>query len=202
VLYWLVEGRKERKELRLQRKVARAEKKAQKKLAKAATKTEPVAVVPVTPEGAPASASAATATVVTAPAVVEVAEPENPSVEEETASQPQQETKPEVIDWEAEIAKELVSEEFTPVPETQAPTLAWSIDEQNIELDSEATMKWSEQSTDTAPIAAIQEPELPAFVAETPAPQSKKELREAKKREKAELKAQKKAAKLSRHSDD
>ncbi|MEY4995205.1 MAG: hypothetical protein RLZ65_1054 [Actinomycetota bacterium] len=202
VLYWLVEGRKERKELRLRRKAARAEKKAQKKLAKSATKTEPVAVVPVTSESAPATAPAATATVNTAPAVVEVAEPENPSVEEETASQQQQEAKPEVIDWEAEIAKELVSEEFTPVPETQAPTLAWSIDEQNIELDSEATMKWSEQSTDTAPIAAIQEPELPAFVSETPAPQSKKELREAKKREKAELKAQKKAAKLSRHSDD
>ena len=63
-------------------------------------------------------------------------------------------------------------------------------------------MKWSEQSTDTAPIAAIQEPKLPEFVAETPAAPSKKELREAKKREKAELKAQKKAAKQSRHSDD
>ena len=69
-------------------------------------------------------------------------------------------------------------------------------------------MQWSEQNTNTAPIAAVQEPELPAFVqpsqneSKSATAPSKKELREAKKREKAELKAQKKAAKLSRHSDD
>lgn len=193
VLYWLVEGRKERKKLRAERKELRLQKKADRASAKSsAPKTEPVAIVT-----APAAAPAATAAV-SAPEVPKT--PETPVA----TSEPEVQKKPEPVNWEEEIAKELVAEEFTPVPETAAPTLAWSIDEQNVELDSEATMQWSEQSTDTAPIAAVQEPELPEFVSEEPiaAAPSKKELREAKKREKAELKAQKKAAKQSRHSDD
>lgn len=199
VLYWLVEGRKERKAIRVARKAARAEKKVEKKLEKSSPKTEPVAIV---------STPAATVAADETPSV-SADRTQEPMAEQiiEPNSETEESIKPEVVDWEAEIAKELVAEEFTPVPETSAPTLAWSIDEQNIELDSEATMQWSEQKTDTAPIAAVQEPELPDFVAQsqaesTPAAPSKKELREAKKREKAELKAQKKAAKLSRHSDD
>ena len=200
VLYWLVEGRKERKALRIARKAARAEKKANKKLEKSAPKTEPVNIV--------ATPTAAAVPVAESP--VESEKAAEPVAQEvfEAVSETEETAKPEVVDWEAEIAKELVAEEFTPVPETSAPTLAWSIDEQNIELDTEATMQWSEQDTNTAPIAAVQEPELPAFVTEPKseskpaAAPSKKELREAKKREKAELKAQKKAAKLSRHSDD
>jgi HAE1 family hydrophobic/amphiphilic exporter-1 len=200
VLYWLVEGRKERKALRIARKAARAERKANKKLEKSAPKTEPVNIV----------ATPAAAAVPVAESPVESERAAEPVVQEvfEVVSETEETAKPEVVDWEAEIAKELVAEEFTPVPETSAPTLAWSIDEQNIELDTEATMQWSEQDTNTAPIAAVQEPELPAFVTEPKseskpaAAPSKKELREAKKREKAELKAQKKAAKLSRHSDD
>lgn len=200
VLYWLVEGRKERKALRIARKAARAEKKANKKLEKSAPKTEPVTIV--------ATPTAAAVPVAESPVESERAAEPVAQEEFEAVSETEETAKPEVVDWEAEIAKELVAEEFTPVPETSAPTLAWSIDEQNIELDTEATMQWSEQDTNTAPIAAVQEPELPAFVTEPKseskpaAAPSKKELREAKKREKAELKAQKKAAKLSRHSDD
>lgn len=207
VLYWLVEGRKERKALRVARKEARAEKKAAKKLEKSAPKTEPVAIVP-TPS-ASASAPKAETPVVQAPETQDE-KSSTPVGQEviETVSEAEEPVRLEVVDWEAEIAKELVAEEFTPVPETSAPTLAWSIDEQNIELDTEATMQWSEQNTNTAPIAAVQEPELPEFVqpsqneSKSATAPSKKELREAKKREKAELKAQKKAAKLSRHSDD
>jgi hypothetical protein len=116
---------------------------------------------------------------------------------------------PETADnWENAIANQLEQEsavtaetEFTPVRESEAPALAWSLDQDNVELDNETQMNWKEPSTDTAPIPAVRE-ELPKFVEEAAAAPTKAELREAKKQAKADLKAQKRAAKESRHSND
>jgi hypothetical protein len=116
---------------------------------------------------------------------------------------------PEVVDapeasatnWEDAIADQLAQEanvavepEFTPVRESEAPALAWSLDQDTVELDNETQMAWKEPSTDTAPIPAVRE-ELPKFIETAEAQPTKAELREAKKQAKAELKAQKKAAK-------
>jgi HAE1 family hydrophobic/amphiphilic exporter-1 len=211
VLYWLVEGRAERKALRLARKQARLEKRESKKAARIEAKQQklaaktgaPAAVAiateaPETPKlSAPETIKAPTP-VVEAPVVV--AEPETTPVVEEA--------KPEVVDWEEAIAKEIAQEaslavepEFTPAPVSEAPSLAWSIDESNVELDNDAQMNWSEAKTETAPIPAVRE-ELPKFVTEAPAAPTKAELKQAKKQAKLDLKAQKKAAKESRHSND
>jgi hypothetical protein len=97
-------------------------------------------------------------------------------------------------------------ETFTPAQPAETPNLSWSISQDEVELDSEATMQWSESKTETAPIAAVQQPEesLDFLTRENPivAEPTKKELKAQRKAEKAELKAQKKAAKNSRHSGD
>jgi HAE1 family hydrophobic/amphiphilic exporter-1 len=219
VLYWLVEGRAERKALRVERKQAKAEKRAAKAEAKAAgkpAKTEAAAAsaAAVAP-AAPAPAAVATETVTESalePAVEEVSET-LPEVVEQVVEAI---VAPEVVDapeasatnWEDAIADQLAQEanvavepEFTPVRESEAPALAWSLDQDTVELDNETQMAWKEPSTDTAPIPAVRE-ELPKFIETAEAQPTKAELREAKKQAKAELKAQKKAAKESRHSND
>ena len=219
VLYWLVEGRAERKALRAARKQAKAEKRAAKAEAKAAgkpAKTEAAAATAaaVAPAAA-APAAVATETVTESalePAVEEVSET-LPEVVEQVVEEI---VAPEVVDapeasatnWEDAIADQLAQEanvavepEFTPVRESEAPALAWSLDQDTVELDNETQMAWKEPSTDTAPIPAVRE-ELPKFIETAEAQPTKAELREAKKQAKAELKAQKKAAKESRHSND
>ena len=211
VLYWLVEGRAERKVLRLERKQARLDKKESKKTARVEAKQQKLAVK----SGAAAAVTTAVATP-EAPkdASPEPIEPPKPVIEEVVAvAEPtptpvEAETKPEVVDWEEAIAKEIAQEaslaaepEFTPAPESEAPSLAWSIDESNVELDNDSQITWNEAKTETAPIPAVRE-ELPKFVSEVPAAPSKAELKQAKKQAKLDLKAQKKAAKESRHSND
>ena len=211
VLYWLVEGRAERKVLRLERKQARLDKKESKKTARVEAKQQKLAVK----SGAAAAVTTAVATP-EAPkdASPEPIEPPKPVIEEmvtvaEPAPTPvEAETKPGVVDWEEAIAKEIAQEtslaaepEFTPAPESEAPSLAWSIDESNVELDNDSQITWNEAKTETAPIPAVRE-ELPKFVSEAPAAPSKAELKQAKKQAKLDLKAQKKAAKESRHSND
>jgi HAE1 family hydrophobic/amphiphilic exporter-1 len=230
VLYWLVEGRVERKALRAARKQARLDKKA----AKAAGTAEPK----VSKKKAKAAAAASQAASAPAPAAanVMVADPviDKPAESTPKASEivveavealaevaapevvlPEVAEAPEAVEnWEDAIAAQLEQEpaitldadvapepEFTPVRETDAPALAWSLDQDTVELDNETQMNWKEPSTDTAPIPAVRE-ELPKFVEETPAAPTKAELREAKKQAKAELRAQKRAAKESRHSND
>jgi HAE1 family hydrophobic/amphiphilic exporter-1 len=211
VLYWLVEGRAERKVLRLERKQARLDKKESKRTARLEAKQQKLAAK----SGAPAAVAIATE----APQAPKLSEPEpieptKPVVEEvvtiaEPAPTPiEADTKPEVVDWEEAIAKEISQEaslavepEFTPAPESEAPSLAWSIDESNVELDNDSQITWDEAKTETAPIPAVRE-ELPKFVSEVPAAPSKAELKQAKKQAKLDLKAQKKAAKESRHSND
>lgn len=178
-LYWLVEGRKERKALRLKRREAKAAKKAEKKEAKAAPKTEaPVAV------SAPVVAQLP---VVQPEPVVETVEAVSEEVSEDALA-------------------DAIAETFTPAAPAETPNLSWSITQDEIELDSEATMQWSEAKTETAPIAAIQpvDESLDFLTSENPviSEPSKQDLKAQRKAEKAELKAQKKAAKNSRHSGD
>lgn len=113
---------------------------------------------------------------------------------------------PEVVEEMTEDAlADAIAETFTPAQPAETPNLSWSITQDEVELDSEATMQWSESKTDTAPIAAIQpEESLDFLTSENPivAEPSAKELKAQRKAEKAELKAQKKAAKNSRHSGD
>ena len=179
-LYWLVEGRKERKAIRIARREAKAAKKAEKKQAKADGKVAVAAPVAVATESAKPEP-----VVAEAPQVVEA---------------------PEVVEEMTEDAlADAIAETFTPAQPAETPNLSWSITQDEVELDSEATMQWSESKTDTAPIAAIQpEESLDFLTSENPivAEPSAKELKAQRKAEKAELKAQKKAAKNSRHSGD
>ena len=171
-LYWLVEGRKERKALRVKRRAARAAKKAEKKQAKASVKT-------VTP----------------APVAVETSK-QQPAAITEVAT--------EVVSEDA--LADAIAESFTPAQPAETPNLSWSITQDEVELDSEATMQWNEAKTETAPIAAIQNTDesLDILTSENPlvSEPSKQDLKAQRRAEKTDQKAQKKAAKNSRHSGD
>ncbi len=175
-LYWLVEGRKERKALRIKRREAKAAKKSE---------------APKTKDSAKQASSA--------PAVVESAAPAAVVTENTPAPQLVEEVTEDAL-------ADAIAESFTPAQPAETPNLSWSISQDEVELDSEATMQWSESRTETAPIAAVQpvEESLDFLTRENPivAEPSKKELNAKRKAEKAELKAQKKAAKNSRHSGD
>jgi hypothetical protein len=86
-------------------------------------------------------------------------------------------------------------------------SLPWSEQNDEVVLDGESQMAWSEPTSSQAPIPATSEA-MPEFLQEAqdptgpPRPLSKKELRAAQKQEKADIKAQKKSAKESRHSED
>ena len=171
-LYWLVEGRKERKAIRVKRRAARAAKKAEKKQAKASVKT-------VTP----------------APVAVETPK-QQPSAITEVATE-------EVSE---DALADAIAETFAPAQPAETPNLSWSITQDEVELDSEATMQWNEAKTETAPIAAIQNTDesLDFLTSENPivSEPSKQDLKAQRRAEKADQKAQKKAAKNSRHSGD
>ena len=171
-LYWLVEGRKERKALRVKRRAVRAAKKAEKKQAKASVKTlTPAPVAVETPKQQPS-------------AITEVA------TEEESE----------------DALADAIAETFAPAQPAETPNLSWSITQDEVELDSEATMQWNEAKTETAPIAAIQNTDesLDFLTSENPivSEPSKQDLKAQRRAEKADQKAQKKAAKNSRHSGD
>ena len=163
-LYWLVEGRKERKAIRVKRRAARAAKKAEKKQAKASVKT-------LTP----------------APVAVETPKQQPSAIAEDALA-------------------DAIAETFAPAQPAETPNLSWSITQDEVELDSEATMQWNEAKTETAPIAAIQNTDesLDFLTSENPivSEPSKQDLIAQRRSEKADRKAQKKAAKNSRHSGD
>ena len=169
-LYWLVEGRKERKAIRVKRREAKAANKAEKKQAKASAKS------------------------VTAPAVVD-APKEQPAAAQVVTEEVSE-----------DALADAIAESFTPAQPAETPNLSWSITQDEVELDSEATMQWNEAKTETAPIAAIQpaDESLDFLTSENPivSEPSKQELKAQRKAEKADLKAQRKAAKNSRHSGD
>jgi HAE1 family hydrophobic/amphiphilic exporter-1 len=173
-LYWLVEGRKERKKLRVERRSAKKEKRAAKK------------------SGAP----------------VAVAAPE---------SQPEPSTAEANVltlekDEEDPIA-EAMEQSFTPATGAPAPEMPWSDDDiadalaEDMKLDDESQMRWSEEASEEPPAKAASEPGMPEFLtSEMPIISSEdasltgREKREAKKQAKREAKAQRKAARDSRHS--
>ena len=169
-LYWLVEGRKERKAIRVKRREAKAANKAEKKQATASAKS------------------------VTAPAVVD-APKEQPAAAQVVTEQVSE-----------DALADAIAESFTPAQPAETPNLSWSITQDEVELDGEATMQWNEAKTETAPIAAIQpaDESLDFLTSENPivSSPSKQDLKAQRKAEKADLKAQKKAAKNSRHSGD
>jgi HAE1 family hydrophobic/amphiphilic exporter-1 len=169
-LYWLVEGRKERKAIRVKRREAKAANKAEKKQATASAKS------------------------VTAPAVVD-APKEQPAAAQVVTEEVSE-----------DALADAIAESFTPAQPAETPNLSWSITQDEVELDGEATMQWNEAKTETAPIAAIQpaDESLDFLTSENPivSSPSKQDLKAQRKAEKADLKAQKKAAKNSRHSGD
>ena len=173
-LYWLVEGRKERKKLRVERRSAKKEQRAAKK------------------SGAP----------------VAVAAPE---------SQPEPSTAEANVltlekDEEDPIA-EAMEQSFTPATGAPAPEMPWSDEDianalaEDMKLDDESQMHWSEEASEEPPAKAASEPGMPEFLtSEMPIISSEDasltgpEKREAKKQAKREAKAQRKAARDSRHS--
>ncbi len=191
VLYWLVEGRKERKVIGLERR-------ANRKAAKEAKKAPAVATPAAVPQSAAASevqASQAQTTVLDTPA------PAPEPTAEVTAPDP-----------------ESMNQDPNPVePESQQPTyqpavsnlpdqeLAWTEEPIDVALDDESSMTWQDSATDVAPVPAEtgEAAEMPATT-ETPipSPKTKAEIRAEKKAAKADRKAQIRAIKNSRHSND
>jgi hydrophobic/amphiphilic exporter-1 (mainly G- bacteria), HAE1 family len=228
VLYWLVEGRKERKVIRLERRANKAMLKQQKKDAKAQAKADKLAAK-AAPETTPAPAAAAPVVVATPviPAEPEpvLTTPEVPAVAEPTQAEPiAAQVVEQVVEavaeqtpasnWEEQIAATLAEEagiqqaaadepeQFTPVTPAEAPALAWSLEDENVPLDNESQMTWDESSVPSQPMPAVKDEPLPEFLTEESKVLSKQEIKEAKRRAKEELKAQKRAAKNSRHSND
>ena len=212
-LYWLVEGRKERKAIRLERRANKRQAKADKKQAKTDAKAEKAQakaeakankVIPTdepaaASEGQPTAVALAVETSFKTPVepaqtwAAQVAEPEV------VANEPEQ-----VQQYDEDALAAAIEQSFTPAAPQESPSMSWSLSQEDVELDSEATMQWSEQQTETAPIAAVQPEETLEFLTqEVPVAQpSKRDLKAQRKAEKAELKAQKKASKNSRHSGE
>jgi HAE1 family hydrophobic/amphiphilic exporter-1 len=188
-LYWLVEGRKERKTIRVERREV-----------KAITKFESSATVSgqsATPKPADSLPESSIPSAPNAPnpysTVVPTTLAEYEEQQRQSASQPQAESQ---------------DADTLPTPKIiEDASLPWSEQNDEVVLDGESQMAWSEPASSQAPIPATSEA-MPEFLqepqdsTETPRPPTKKEFRAAQKQEKAEIKAQKKSAKESRHSED
>ena len=175
-LYWLVQGRKERKKLRIER---RANKKAQRQAKKSGA---------ATPQSAPEAVAS---------------EPEPSTAESNVMT---------MVKEEDPIA-DAMEQSFTPATSAPAPEMPWSDDDianalaEDMKLDDESQMRWSEETSEEPPAKAAVESGMPDFLtSEMPivsSPEesmSPKERREAKKQAKRDAKAQRKAARDSRHS--
>ena len=171
-LYWLVEGRKERKKLRIERRRAKKENRAAKKSG------APVSVAGNQPEPSTAEANVLT-------------------LEKE----------------EEDPIAEAMEQSFTPATGGPAPEMPWSDDDianalaEDMKLDDESQMRWSEEVSEEPPAKAASEPGMPEFLtSEMPIVSSDEasltgsEKRAAKKQAKRDAKAQRKAARDSRHS--
>ena len=202
-LYWLVEGRKERKALRLARRKQRKEKKEAAKQAKISSK-----------------AAVATGDDQSPSATTEASQPEAPAAAAEqlneqplqTDAGPEIEAEP-VVDSSDDALADALSQGFQPAQPAPAPEMHWSDDdliqalesEPNMPLDDEHQMAWSEEPTEAPRARATADPDLPEFltseipIVQQPAEKlSRKERKEQRKIEKA----QRKAAKNSRYSRD
>jgi HAE1 family hydrophobic/amphiphilic exporter-1 len=184
VLYWLVEGRKERKVIRVNRRLGKKEVRSAKKAA----------------SGRGAVATSGTAP--TASATVMTDTLPNPETVQEAA---------QVVNPDQELAVPEVTEEqaaeqtFQPATASSAPELAWAEEAIEVELDDESSMKWDESEVPVEPTPAVTglAAEMPATKEENAAaPVTKKEIKAAKKKGKQDRKDQIKAAKNPRHSTD
>jgi HAE1 family hydrophobic/amphiphilic exporter-1 len=184
VLYWLVEGRKERKVIRVNRRLGKKEARSAKK----ATSGK--------------GAIAASGTAPTASATVMTDTLPNPETVRESA---------QVVNPDQELAVPEVTEEqaaektFQPATASSAPELAWTEEPIEVELDDESSMKWDESQVPVEPTPAVTglAAEMPATKEENAAaPVTKKEIKAAKKKVKQDRKDQIKAAKNPRHSND
>ena len=179
VLYWLVEGRKERKVIRLarraKRKAVRASKKASVGVA-ATTQSQAVSDSEIEAEDETRLAESVQ--------VTQEAQPEDEAGVQTTAEEP--------------VYQPAVSN----VPDQE---LAWTEEPIDMALDDESSMEWEDSPTDVEP-----KPALGGAAAEMPAtdeapvlePKTNSDLRADKKADKANRKAQIRAAKNSRHSND
>jgi HAE1 family hydrophobic/amphiphilic exporter-1 len=184
VLYWLVEGRKERKVIRVNRRLGKKEVRSAKKAASGR------------------GAIAASGTAPTASATVMTDTLPNPETVQEAA---------QVVNPDQELAVPEVTEEqaaeqtFQPATASSAPELAWTEEAIEVELDDESSMKWDESEVPVEPTPAVTglAAEMPATKEENAAaPVTKKEIKAAKKKGKQDRKDQIKAAKNPRHSTD
>lgn len=192
-LYWLVEGRKERKVIRNLKRATKALAKTEKLELRAAKKAGSTTV---------AAEADQTGQILVNPAVVTTVMEREP--EPEIAPEP-----PVFIEPEPVVSAEPAAQEFMPAKVEEPSPLAWSEEDSirdaaDIEIDDESSMRWSEQNLQEQRAKADSEVGLPEFLTqEIPlitAPNESK--REQKRREKLERKAQKRAAKESRHAND
>lgn len=188
-LYWLVEGRKERKTIRVERKEAKA--------LNGSDSSKDVSSQSSTPKAMDSLSENSIQIAPNAP---------NPSSTVVTTTLAEYEEQQKLSATESQT--ETRDADTLPAPQIiEEASLPWSEQNDDVVLDGENQMAWSEPAISQAPIPAsslampefIQEPQESA---ETPKPLTKKELRAEQKRAKAEIKAQKKAAKESRHSED
>jgi len=184
VLYWLVEGRKERKVIRVNRRLGKKEARSAKKAAsgRGAIATSGTAPTP--------SATVMTDTLPNPETVQEAAQVVNPD---------QELAVPEVTEEQA------AEQTFQPATASSAPELAWTEEAIEVELDDESSMKWDESEVPVEPTPAVTglAAEMPATKEENAAaPVTKKEIKAAKKKGKQDRKDQIKAAKNPRHSND
>jgi HAE1 family hydrophobic/amphiphilic exporter-1 len=184
VLYWLVEGRKERKVIRVNRRLGKKETRLAKKAASGKNAISASETTPI------ASAAVLTDTLPNPEAVEEVADDvvtnEEPAAKEAQREQPLEQT-------------------FQPAPAATAPELAWTEEPIEVELDDESSMTWDEPKAPIDPTAAVTglAAEMPASQDEKSAePMTKKEIKAAKKKDKQDRKDQLRAAKNPRHSND
>jgi HAE1 family hydrophobic/amphiphilic exporter-1 len=193
-LYWLVEGRKERKVIRLKRReqkalarAAKLEAKTQAKSAKSAATAPAVAA-----ENTTASSPNVVTTVIEREPEVQVQEPEfDPTPEQLQAPEPEaappvEELPPQPEPHAQEIQETSswsLADEIQPEPEVQptqdapyepavvdeVPPLAWSDEKEiqtaaDIEIDDESSMRWSEEKPSQQPAAADPNAGLPEFL--------------------------------------
>lgn len=198
-LYWLVEGRKERKKLRLQRKEQRLAKREAKREAKESRQLAAV----------PAGGPALEATLETdAVAKAAAAEPETPL---QSAADPEPTQSVATEYSEDEIADALAASYKSAEPTAQ-PEMQWSDDqladalrEPEMPLDDERQMVWAEEQSHEPRARATAEVEMPEFLtSEIPLVQQAEEKlsRKQKKELRKQEKAQRKAAKNSRYAKD
>ena len=183
VLYWLVEGRKERKVIRVNRRLGKKEARLAKKAASGKS------VISASETASISSAAVLTDTLPNPEAVEEVADDattdQEPVVEEAPQEQPLEQT-------------------FRPAPAATAPELAWTEEPIEVELDDESSMTWDEPKAPIEPAAAVTglAAEMPAGRDDNAAPLTKREMKAAKKKDKQDRKDQLRAAKNPRHSND